>query len=66
MHFSCTQKHECVHRRLNFFFLGITPSLGEFVLLVSNPSVGLETFVGAPGEGLLKPFGSPGLKVIRD
>jgi len=46
--------------------LGITPTLGEFVLLVSNPSVGLETIVGASGEGLLRPFGSLGLKVIRD
>jgi hypothetical protein len=65
MHFSCTQKHKCVHRRLNFSFW-IIPTLGEFCLTVSNPSGGLETIIGTPGERLLTPFGSPGLKVIRD
>jgi hypothetical protein len=44
----------------------ITPTLGEFSLTVSNPSGGLETIPGAPAEGLLRPFGSPGLKVIRE
>jgi hypothetical protein len=56
------EKIMCSQWTTLFFSTLIPPTLGDFTLLVSNPSGGLETAIGTPSEGLPRCFPRAELK----